>query len=136
MSSPERAGNGSCMALDLDANTHVLGIMMMRHLSMVESGLGLYSASTRYRHALKNHVARRPLDIAIEIMQIVAMWRDPAWDPLANDPVGHARHAFSAQQTESIEWKGEQRREQRSPRRWGPGRKSSRRHDPFVCKGG
>ena len=75
--------------------------------SMVESGLGLYPASTWYQHAFKDRVACRPLDITIENMQIVIMWRDPAWDDLANDLASHARKIFLAQRSDAIDWEAE-----------------------------
>lgn len=75
--------------------------------SMVESGLGLYPASTWYQHAYKDRVACRPLDLAIENMQIVVMWRDPKLDDLANDLASHARRVFVAQQPDTIDWEVE-----------------------------
>lgn len=70
--------------------------------SMVESGLGLYPASTWYQHAFKDRVACRPLDLTIENMQIVVMWRDPGLDDLANDLASHVRRVFLAQQPVGI----------------------------------
>ena len=53
--------------------------------SMVESGMGIYPASTWYAQSFEGRVACVPLELDVENMQIVVAWRGEEYDDLAYD---------------------------------------------------
>ena len=53
--------------------------------AMVESGLGIYPASTWYARSFEGRVACVPLELDVENMQIVIAWRGEELDTLASD---------------------------------------------------
>lgn len=53
--------------------------------SMVESGLGIYPASTWYARSFEDRVVCVPLELDVENMQIVIAWHSEEFDSLASD---------------------------------------------------
>ena len=64
-------------------------------VSMVEAGLGIYPASDWYRRAPEDRVDCVPLELDVENMQIVVLWKDPDMDDVALDLVRCAKKLFA-----------------------------------------
>lgn len=63
-------------------------------LSMVEAGIGLYPAADWYQQALEDRIDCIPLDLDVESMQIVIMWKDETLDEIALDVASITKRQF------------------------------------------
>lgn len=70
-------------------------------ISMVEAGLGIYPASTWYQHAFEEKAICVPLELNVENMQIVIIWKNPTFRNIARDLASCARKIFKSSKNDA-----------------------------------